>query len=145
MSETRRKLLAKAQEYDSEAEFKANDLPSYLLAKKKRVLHLAFPPEEEVEEIPGIYYLYKDQRVMYIGMSEVDARTNMQSLLEVIPVKINNYKLFHPVSSADTRVLYHYLVAKYKPKYNTDVVSDLLTINIPEATSLLGEPERGTL
>ena len=145
MSETRRKLLEKAQKYDSAEEFRDTDLPAYLLAKKKRVLHLAFPPREEVEETPGIYYLYKDQRVMYIGMSEVDVRTNMQSLLEVIPVKINNYKIFRPISSADMRVLYHYLVAKYKPKYNTDVVSDLLTINIPEATSLLGEPERGTL
>ena len=145
MSEARRKLLEIAQQYTSEVEFKEQNLPKYLLAKKKRVLPIAFPPEDTIDHRPGIYYLYKDQRVMFIGMSEGDAYRTMQDYLERTNLNVNNYKIFHPSSMANLRVLYHYLVAKYKPRYNTDVVSDLLTIHIVESTELLGKPDKGTL
>ena len=145
MSETRRKLLEKAQQYGSVEEFREKDQPGYLLARKYRVINLAFPSESARNNNPGIFYLYRDNRVIYIGMSEVDARNAMMELVDKGLMSANHYKIFHPLSSADTRVLYHYLVAKYKPRYNNDVVSELLTINIPEATSLLREPERGTL
>ena len=145
MLEKHQQLVNRAREYGSAEEFKANDLPGYLLCKKNRLLSIAFPMEKPMELKPGIYYLYKDLRVVYIGMSEVDAKRSMLSLIEEAFITVNNYKVFHPISKADIRVLYHYLVAKYKPKYNNDVVSDLLTIRIPEAVSLLGEPERGTL
>ena len=145
MTNSSTQIIARAQQYDSPEEFKLKDLPGYLLARKNRLLPTAFPREEVVESKPGIYYLYKDQRVMYIGMSEVDAKRSMLSTVEEGFINVNNYKVFHPLSSADLRVLYHYLVAKYKPRHNTDVVSDLLTITIPEATSLLGKPDKGQL
>jgi hypothetical protein len=142
-----RHIIEKAEIYDSVEELKANDLPTYLLARKNRLLTDLFPPEYIAAPKPGIYFLYKGLKVVYMGLvSSFDAEQSMRGLLEDNShIKADSYKIFHPHSSADMRVLYHYLVAKYKPKYNNDVVSDLLTIHIPEATKLLGPATKGEL
>ena len=90
----RNKLLLEASKYATEEEFKAKNLPKYLLAVRKRLIKVAFPPEAIVSrKIKGIFYLYQDKKVVYIGYSVLDTLQAIAEHKETL-VLFNNYKIF---------------------------------------------------
>lgn len=130
-------LLEIAKTYNTREEFKAKNLPKYVLAKKQRLLDVAFPKVRE-EMVRGIYYLYYRHIIVYIGYSLV----NVEDTIDTHKESTMNYdsaKYWQPHSDSDTIVLYHYLSNKYKPKYNTNTGKDTLTLDFGNVMPTLGK------
>lgn len=145
MSEARNKLLKRAQQYKSREEFRDKDMPGYLLAQRKRVLQIAFPPVVANTDRPGIAMCYQSKKLVYITMADQNIDQILEDYLEITTNNITAYKIYYIDSKADTRVAYHYLVGKYKPAYNNDCNADLLTIHIPDLHKAIGQPIEYTL
>jgi len=138
-------LLAIAKEYTSEADFKKRNLPKYLLAKKQRLLAKAFPPKaEEENDIKGIYYLYKDLKVVYIGHS-INCLQAIKDLKETTTFHFNNYRLYTVSSDSDRLVLSLYLSNYYRPRHNTNIGKNGISFKIDSISKILGPSIKGTL
>lgn len=133
-------LLEIAEQYSSEEEFKAKNYHKYLLAKKQQLLKKVFgrdiKPKKPTTDILMVYRRGDCIRIATgPSMSEND--------IKAVTAPITNatqYKLYKLPSAANAFVLYHYLVAKFRPVHNTDVPTDKLTIKIPNLPSKLGTP-----
>lgn len=140
------RLLEIANNYSSAEEFKAKDLPNFLLARKARIIHKLFPPVIEEPVKSGIFNIYNYEKLIYIGYCTEDAKLAMENYIkdnELITAK--SYKIYYVDSTADVKVLYSYLVARGKPVLNPDVTPDILTFKIPGAIKRLGKPHKGKL
>ena len=147
MNETDIILFNIAKEYASEAEFKKYNLPKYLLTKKRGILKYAFPstPTKPKNDIKGIYYLYKDLKVIYIGHSVIDCTTAIANHKSEGVIPFNSYKVYTPSSDADIVVLSIYLANYYRPRYNTNICKNQLSFKIPDVAQILGVPLKGNI
>jgi len=138
-------LLKIAREYDSEAEFREKNLPKYLLAKKKMLLRQAFPEQvvNPKNDIKGIYYLYKGNKVVYIAQS-VNCLEAINTHTEDT-MTFDSYRIFQPSSDSDRAVLALYLANKYRPRYNTNIGINELSFDIPNVSTILGKDIKGTI
>ncbi len=145
MSNHRKSLLEIAKQYKSAEDFKANNLPKYLLAKRKRLLQVAFPKAVKQDKaIKGIYYLYKDSKVIYIGHSTINVLEAIQEHIEG-PIPFNNYKIYKIYSDSDITTLSLYLANKFRPLYNMNLGKQHLSYEIPNTSKVLGKPIKATL
>lgn len=140
MDEKTTRLLEIAKSYKTREEFKKKSLSKYLLAKKARILDIAFPKEQH-KVTKGIYYLYYRHIVVYIGYSLVDIELAIDSHKESA-MSYDYAKYWSPHSDSDTLVLYHYLSNKYRPKYNTNNGKDTLTIELGNVMPIMGRSTR---
>jgi len=136
-------LLEIASQYSSPEDFKAKNLPKYLLAKKQRLLRVAFPPTTTSEAFKGIYKLYKGKTVVFIGYSLDNLLEAMQMASKTIPC--NNYVYYKMSNHSDIITLYTYMVNKFKPRHNKDVQQHTISFSIVLSNKLLGEPFTGKL
>lgn len=147
MSPADTELYNLALTYSSREDFKAKNLPKYLVAKRKGLLQLAFPLALSVPSdiLKGIYYLYQDTKLMYIGNSLVDVEQAIDNHKSEGIIPFNNYKIFTPYSDSDILVLTLYLSNKSKPRYNTNIGKNTLTVYLPDLWTVLGKPTKGTI
>jgi len=138
-------LLLAAAQHLTEEDFKTKDLGRYLLAKKKRLLKIAFPVVKvEVTTLHGIYFLYNHNRIVYIDHS-LDCENDIKAFALAKDMTFNNYKIFPMHSSSDIIVLAVYLANKFKPQYNLNIGITTLSFKITNYPTLLGEAIRGTV
>ena len=140
MPDHRKPLLEVAKQYKSIKDFKARNLPKYLLAKRKGLLRIAFPKDlKPPEPIRGIYYLYKRNKVIYIGHSTINALEAIQEHADG-PIPFTSYKLFKLASDSDITTLSLYLANKFRPLYNTNLGKQRLSYEVEGVAKLLGKP-----
>lgn len=144
MTEREAKLVSVAKQYDSVEDFKKYNLPKYLLCRKARLLDICFMQDREVPKLKGLYYLLYKHIIVYIGYSLTDLQAEIDSHKETNKT-YTGYRYWTPHSDSDTVVLYHYLCQKHRPKYNTNILKDSLTIAIEEASSVRGKSIEVTL
>lgn len=135
------KLLTIAKQYSSKEEFKTKDLVNFIKAKRLRVLIVAFPPNRDKIPKRGIYYLYKGNRIVKIGYTFDNIAKAIES--DKYRSSAQRYRYYSIVSDADILTMYIYLVAKYRPEFNTDVPKQKLSYSIPFIKDIIGESTTG--
>ena len=140
---TKTKLLEIALTYSSEDEFKTKNLPKYLLAKKHRVISIAFPPKSKPDKpIKGIYKLYKGLKVVYIGHSTQNLKKSIEELSEGI-INYDSYTYYELYSDSDIITLSLYLSNYYRPIHNQNLGKQKLSYTIPDISKILGKGIKG--
>lgn len=133
-------LLEIAEQYSSEEEFKAKNYHKYLLAKKQQLLKKVFGRDIKPEKLTtDILMVYRNGDCIRIATGPSMSENDIKAITTPI-TNATQYKLYKLPSAANAFVLYHYLVAKFRPVHNTDVPTDRLTIKIPNLPSKLGTP-----
>ena len=126
-------LLAIAANYSSKEEFKKKNLPKYLITKNKGLLNRAFPTKyESPKTISGIYYLYEGTQIVYIGYSFTDCMEGISTMKDTMIC--HRYRIRPIYSASDIKVIHEYLTQFHKPKHNTNVVPNMLSLMIPSST-----------
>ena len=135
---SKEQLLEVGANYTSPADFKAKNLSKYLLAKKQRLLPILFPPTVKITTaIKGIYYLYKGNKVVYIGHATLDILDAIKYHQESY-MDFDNYRYYQIRSDSDIAIMSLYLSNKYRPRYNTNLGREKLTITISNLFAVLG-------
>ena len=140
------KLLVIAKAYSSAEEFKAKNLPKYLIARRKGILYKAFPREKsKPKPLKGIYFLYQSGTLKYIGYSMDDAIKDIANHVGG-QFTFNRYRLFHKMhSDSDIAVIAIYMANKFKPEFNTNTYKYALTFKIPGISKIMGHPIKGQI
>ena len=136
---SKKRLLEIAAQYASAEEFKAKDLPKYLLARKHMLLSTAYPIVYTQAPIRGIYKLYKKEKVLFIGHSTIDLLEAVQEHKEAGIIPFTSYVYHNMSSDADIVVLSLYLVNYFRPSYNTNVSKNKLSFKIDNTYNTLGK------
>ena len=142
---SKEQLLELGSNYTSPEDFKAKNLSKYLLAKKQRLLTILFPPVTKITTaIKGIYYLYKGNKVVYIGHSTLDILDAVKYWQESY-MDFDSYRYYKIHSDSDIAVMALYLSNKYRPRYNTNLGAERLTVTVTNLFAVLGPQLRGEL
>ena len=89
--------------------------------------------EKELEHF-GIYFIYDDKEIKYIGKSTNSVITrSFQSVKERHLIDFSKIEYRYPKTKSDVAIYEAYYIAKYKPERNTDMVfEDSITVKLPE-------------
>ena len=137
-------ILKAATKYTTKEEFKAGNLPKYLLARRLRLLGKLFPETPTIKKKKGVFYLYNNLKVVYIGHSLTDIISEIIAKGEQVP-KANNYRYFELHSSSDILVISSYLSNKNRPEFNNNFGLQRLTFKIPKIYKILGKSIKGSI
>ena len=147
-------LLEVGKQYKSAEDFRNNNLPKYLIAKRKVLLKTLYPEHlcrlplnyrdprtilRPYSEKSGIYFLYEKDIIVYIGKSKNIAQRLLDHRVTKNYDKVITY---NTKTEADMHSIENYLINIHKPKYNTDGLStdSQLTFEIPNIDEILGKP-----
>ncbi len=143
-------LITVAKTYSSREEFERKNKGKYLIARSKNLLKIAYPVKQEnisrlqlptlKKGIKGIYVLYIEDTVIYIGKSLLNCNDKIHKHIMdgLEPTKCEVYEIEH---EPDIHVLEVYLINLHQPTNNkTYKNSGTLTIHISNLTKIMGEP-----
>ena len=92
-----------------------------------------------VDNMRGIYFLYQDDEIVYIGKSTVNIRSRLLNHI----TQREKYKKFNKIvcyeisSLADLHIAEIYLINKHTPLYNSDLKEGDMTLTIPNIDSII--------
>jgi len=132
-------------EYSSEEDFKRDRPDKYLIAKRRGLLRMIFPPVIQKKIAKGIYFLLNSRGTpTYVGYTITsDVTEALYENAEAVEAS-TRYRYYLLDSEADIVVLYTYFVALYRPKHNKTAPHEL-TFKIPNISQLLGTIYKGDL
>ena len=138
-------LYATAKKYDSRSDFQKYSQGAYLAAKRFGIF------EEVCKHMPkklngcifsdmymskGIYFLYKDSEIVYIGKSTSNISGRLTAHLQ--DKEFDKVIVYEIESDADIALAEIYLILKHNPKYNQESkCEDRLSISVQGISNIM--------
>lgn len=148
-TENELQLLEIGSKYSSPEDFKAKNLPKFLLVKKNLLMSVLFPMHTCImpssfkahteNKKQGLVFLYHKDTLVYIIKCPKDYEITLATLGK--KYNHNMYKFYSIKNLADMEVLYSYLVQHMKPSFNEEVHHEALSFKIKDVFTMLGRPK----
>lgn len=130
-------IFTVASKYSTKKEFRKKEPSAYNAARKRGVAegvmsHMSSEQSTiftEVHNIKGIYFLYDDDELVYIGKTTYSAANRLSSHMKSTK-RFNKVIVYEIPNEADIAIAEICLIIEYNPKYNKDV-------NIDESPTIL--------
>lgn len=138
------KIMEESLKYTSKTEFRNNNTSAYNAAKRLGIWETLYGPfrknlVKHRYNIPtntkGIYLLYNDEDIVYIGKSINCIGSRIVSHIK--DKSFNEVHVYSLQSLADIDILENYLINKHKPKYNSTQNSGDVSVNISNLNEIL--------